>query len=58
MNTRDEFLTNNDPILKRELEQTRKKAAHDARVSSTIEARARSSSRRRETSTRIMARRP
>ena len=40
MNTRDEFLTNNDPILKRELEQTRKKAAHDARVSSTIEARA------------------
>ena len=28
MNTRDEFLTNNDPILKRELEQTRKKAAH------------------------------
>ena len=32
MNTRDEFLTNNDPILKRELEQTRKKAAHAARV--------------------------
>ena len=25
MNTRDEFLTNNDPILKRELEQTRQK---------------------------------
>ena len=35
MNTRDEFLTNNDPILKRELEQTRKKATHDARVNTT-----------------------